>query len=1824
MTGASKERRRKRSETPSASSNTHPSTEPEGSHSRPLLGKRKSTRISNDESKGTNSNSATSKGRKKGKAKAVNQPNKSCSKNLTGTTDIKNLNNLNQSEDRSHSELTDNSDLYDMLVDPFEDNEGTLFGDQDSIKNYGDSSSDNDHHENHDGWMEYSEDNDDIDKDDDMDDGDDDDILFGSGGHKRKMNSKKDNNISDDDNSSSNGNGIDNDDNDDLDDGIISSSGLSRMRRNFGLPMLDIFGGMMTGMAGQFRNILENLSNHSDQTQQLIALQELAETLSISSEEDLAGSFQCDAFVRELVKIMKGFGDGTNPPGSGSAMDEDMMLAFALNEQYGGGNPELMLLACRCISNLLDVLPSSASSVVAHGAVGILCDKLKAIEYIDLAEQALGALEKVAGQAPQAVVQNGGLSASLMYFDFFSLHSQRTALQTASHCMRCVNSDSSQQVLEILPTLTTTLTYSDLTAVEVTCLCWARLSERYRSTPSLFEKAISIDVLKTMIGLLPVPGNSNAARPGAFNDILRVFRSVSKTSPPLGYQLLNLDIVGHFYQILTGAENIPSSMETSGDASLSSSLAVTTTLDNKWQDSLYAILKIIIDLLPPLPKDQEFSWKRFNGAEPVALRTRSSVPTLSETTTSPTSKPDPRIDLFKTNPQLLQRIGSIMFPLLLEIYSSTVNIRVRQLVTHILVKLVFFVDGEALKVVLQDVPLSVFLVGLLAQQEHSTFVIDALFQAEHLLKKLPGIYCSVFQREGVYYEIDALANKSLIEVGTLVENQHLVDEGRGLQQSDDMSIMSNATGPPSSPRSLDIPTSANNTTGGRNPTLQTQQHQHQSNTTLQSTSIPPLKNDKTGIGHGSLRKYIILHAQYLLKEYNDVARGLTKDGDSPDLMVNTVDELKKLSDGLVGTKDDPTARIILEKIVSYINGSSRGISGFELLRSGVVDALLDYLTQQSDTSDHSRHYTASLCRRRNTLYTIFMETIKLDEENGVLASPALRLLVKRLGTLFTQFERFEVVSPLDSSSYASSSDSIRNPVQLLAKQIRIRLTGQGPGIPTEYQHLIVATHAVATFRVLEEYLLSQIDDTDALMKLLNPGSSGDHSMPSSDDMDLEGDNKNPAKIIKSASEKKKDVDQKTSKGNPPRRASQRIKAKTTTPYSSSGTSAGTSTSSASTSKYTPATTANQKSRKNQKGKWIIQFYMNDTLISSDMTIYGAIHKSELKNNRQHARPSANLGVWSTAYPVTFKRVLVSDGDVGDNKKQKTQVRRQHGNMEPPKQLTENNSTCLKILQLLKELAVLSPSRQDDDDRTTTMATTMLVPQADFVNRKMAAKMQRQLEEPLIVASSCLPDWTSYLMDHYAFLFPFDVRYLFIQSTSFGYSRLIARWQSMQMRNNTQNGQRHDSRGEDGGTTGREGLSSSSATRQQPTLGNMERKKVLVRRDQILEYTVKIMDLFGSSQPVLEIEYADEEGSGLGPTLEFYALASKEFCKKSTNMWRQDDNTLFEGEGDNDKGLYVVTQQGLFPAPLSKRTDAKTKKKTIQLFKSLGQFVAKSMLDFRIIDIPFNAAFFKLLLFSDTSSVEIIKEVDPVLGKSISHLQEYVDKKRSIELDKGLTSKERAVLIGNIEVNGAKIQDLCLDFTLPGRPDIDLKRNGSQIPVTMDTVEEYIQLLTDMIVGSGVKDQISAFREGFNGLFSVEDLKVLTGQELVTLFGSSSEDWSYSTLFNTIKADHGFTMESATIKNLLEILSEMNTEDQRGFLQFTTGSPRLPIGGWKAMRPTFTVVRKNCDAPLTADDYLPSVMTCANYLKMPDYSSKKIMHKQLLKSMQEGTNSFLLS
>jgi E3 ubiquitin-protein ligase TRIP12 len=48
--------------------------------------------------------------------------------------------------------------------------------------------------------------------------------------------------------------------------------------------------------------------------------------------------------------------------------------------------------------------------------------------------------------------------------------------------------------------------------------------------------------------------------------------------------------------------------------------------------------------------------------------------------------------------------------------------------------------------------------------------------------------------------------------------------------------------------------------------------------------------------------------------------------------------------------------------------------------------------------------------------------------------------------------------------------------------------------------------------------------------------------------------------------------------------------------------------------------------------------------------------------------------------------------------------------------------------------------------------------------------------------------------------------------------------------------------------------------------------------------------------------------------------------------------------------------------------------------------------------------------------------------------------------------------------------------------------------------------------------------------------------------------------DSIKADHGFNMDSKSVRNLLYTMSELEPQQRRDFLQFVTGSPKLPIGG----------------------------------------------------------------
>lgn len=69
--------------------------------------------------------------------------------------------------------------------------------------------------------------------------------------------------------------------------------------------------------------------------------------------------------------------------------------------------------------------------------------------------------------------------------------------------------------------------------------------------------------------------------------------------------------------------------------------------------------------------------------------------------------------------------------------------------------------------------------------------------------------------------------------------------------------------------------------------------------------------------------------------------------------------------------------------------------------------------------------------------------------------------------------------------------------------------------------------------------------------------------------------------------------------------------------------------------------------------------------------------------------------------------------------------------------------------------------------------------------------------------------------------------------------------------------------------------------------------------------------------------------------------------------------------------------------------------------------------------------------------------------------------------------------------------------------------------------------------------------------------------------------------DSVKADHGYNMDSKSVRNLLHSMSEFTPAQRRDFLQFTTGSPKLPIGGECSHEETKKLIETNSKQDLRA-------------------------------------------
>lgn len=1536
--------------------------------------------------------------------------------------------------------------------------------------------------------------------------------------------------------------------------------------------------GMMSGFSSRLRDLLNNL-RQDDLSVQLIALQELSEILLVSNEDNLSGQFSPDALVKELVVLM--------------------------NKEE---SPEVMLLSCRCLANLMEALPASVGNVVYGGAVPVLCQKLLEISFIDLAEQALSTLEKISVEYPGSIVREGGLTACLSYLDFFATSTQRTAVTIAANCCRNLLDDSFGVVRDVMPTLLNVLNSSDQRVVEQASLCVSGIVDCFGYQPERLEELVSVDLLRAVLRLL-VPGTSNLIGSSIHTQFLRVLALTAKASPRLSAELFKLNVVETLYQMLTGVSP-PSG--TDDVASKLDSVVIMQALIHRPREQILETLNVVCELLPSLPRNADPTAGDFVELQTSAPHGATAIGRRSRRHNDDSSNNDKRIELLKECQEQVRRFALILFPTLTDAYSSTVNLGVRQRVLAAQLKMLSNLDRGILTEALIPVPYASFLASILSQQDHPSLVMLGLQATELLLNRLDDIYRYQFYREGVISEITSLANEEEPDEANTEETtqaNNANSQGAESEIKDQMTNASDHEDDQDNPRETSEDEDDPDNEGDDDD--EDENDENDPDPHPDDMSVPISSRGSTMSLDAPIPRRYVFDTRSMKSRIRAVAKKFVEthecEGRGQDMRTKANAILKNLSHlasdletfylkRTASNLSSDKGRELFVKLASYFDTNIlESVTSAELLASGLVRVLLEVFSNPDEEITR---------QAQSTFLEVFMGyMVQSKPKTATADSPAtpFSVMVHKLQDLLSRSEHFEVITVHQNTFDGSRS----SPASMLGKQIRLRLIADDDSdIPKPYRNIMVSIHAIATFKSLDEYLRPRINLTDrprgprrdglsrALAAMAGAGglslsgaaaarlaerspfgagslagtapppppppaapspsssrsarksksrslaqpeppsvpspftessrdkgalrrssrrhaASEETSPPArpppeeddgardtlecadekqlTDDEDDMGDTSALDAIVGELQEDMEDDEppsdpsavnmevatggnvtaRKEDGSRVPTPGGRSLASRSAVPPASQGNPTPTPSSSR-TMSYASALQATPQD-------WHIEFSLDGKVVPNETTIYRAVHASNTISGEMPLR-----SVWSATYQIKFRKVPGPPPPESQTSVSNVEADSESENGIPTS--LSKHPTTASILQLLNVLHDLNANIEDVlIEKRKTIIDLHREPLSQFVNTKLTAKLNRQLEEPLIVASNCLPGWSEDLARLYPFLFPFETRHLFLQSTSFGYARSMARWQSTHNNEDSRRDRYND----------------------RPFLGRLQRQKVRISRSKILESALKVMDLYGASQSILEVEYFEEVGTGLGPTLEFYSTVSLEFSKKKLRLWRDTDPSAFHD--------FVSGQTGLFPRPLSdQEASTPNGERILHLFKMLGKFVARSMIDSRIIDIHFNPIFFRIGEATSSGvkpSLASVKMVDPGLARSLMTIKNFELAKKEIDEDSSRTPAQNAADLEKIVIDNVGLEDLCLDFTLPGYPDIELEEGGSHKRVTIDNVGSYLEKVVDVTLGAGVRRQVDAFRAGFSTVFPYSALSAFTPEELVSLFGRADEDWS---------------------------------------------------------------------------------------------------------------------
>ncbi|KAF9425256.1 hypothetical protein BGZ94_007691, partial [Podila epigama] len=262
---------------------------------------------------------------------------------------------------------------------------------------------------------------------------------------------------------------------------------------------------------------------------------------------------------------------------------------------------------------------------------------------------------------------------------------------------------------------------------------------------------------------------------------------------------------------------------------------------------------------------------------------------------------------------------------------------------------------------------------------------------------------------------------------------------------------------------------------------------------------------------------------------------------------------------------------------------------------------------------------------------------------------------------------------------------------------------------------------------------------------------------------------------------------------------------------------------------------------------------------------------------------------------------------------------------------------------------------------------------------------------------------------------------------------------------------------------------------------------------------------------------------------------------------------------------------------------------LNYFKFIGRVVGLAIFHRRLLDAFFIVSFYKMILKKKVTLADL-ESVDADVHRNLNWL---LDDEQGAE-----------ILDTTFSTNDERFGEVVT---------IDLKPGGRDIEVTEENKKEYVELMTEWRITRRVEEQFKAFAEGFHQLIPQELVTVFDERELELLMGGISEidcdDWKKYTDYR------GYTEQDEVVQWFWKCIRSWDSEKKARLLQFTTGTSRIPVNGFKDLQGSdgprrFTIEKAG------EIEQLPKSHTCFNRIDLPPYKSYEVLVNKLTLAVEE--------